>query len=91
MNNWQTIDKLKETDIDILLFSEEWVNEDFNPNGIRIGYRQCNNDFCSARIDEDGEYWNMSAEEEGIFPTHFHELKFNVPKDKMQLNIFKNE
>lgn len=91
MNNWQTIDKLEKIDKDVLLYSEEWINEEYNPTGIRIGYKQHNNYFCTAKIDIDGDYLTIEGEQEKIFPTHFHELKFNLPQDKNQLKIFNNE
>lgn len=40
-NGWIKIEKesnLPETGIEVLCFNENWIDEDFNPNGIRIGF-----------------------------------------------------
>lgn len=34
--------------IAVLAYNKAWIDEDFNPHGIRIGFRNGDNDFTSA-------------------------------------------
>lgn len=36
---WQPIETLKQSDGAVILYSEDWVDEDFNPTGTREGFR----------------------------------------------------
>lgn len=41
-NNWTKIEgenNLPEEGIEVICFNKEWIDEDFNPNGTRIGFR----------------------------------------------------
>lgn len=41
-------DKKPETGIEVIAYNSKWVNKDFNPNGIRVGFVNGNGEFTSA-------------------------------------------
>jgi len=83
---WIDLKKLKaEPGIEFLLFNEKWKDEDFNPNGIRIGFLDdvsgwtsaywCNyhDDYHTRTSDEDDNQFEDYKAENQI-PTHFMRL-----------------
>lgn len=48
---------------EVLGYNEEWVNEDFNPKGIRIGYLNDENNFVSAVYNNDSEDYSTCYKE----------------------------
>ena len=58
-DNWQPIETLKQTGTFVLLYSEDWIDEDFNPEGIREGFRDENDDgpIISSKWDGCHDYW----------------------------------
>lgn len=34
--------------IEVIAYNHKWVNQDFNPNGTRVGFRTSDDDFTSA-------------------------------------------
>ena len=47
--NWiKTEDELPPEGIEVIAFHHKWIDEDFNPNGTRIGFLNGNNEFTSA-------------------------------------------
>ena len=70
--NWQPIDTLKLGGDAVLLFSESWIDEDFNPKGIREGFRNESNDgpIYSARWNDCHECWETDI---GYEATHWIE------------------
>ena len=73
MNNWKPINTLKMEHGTVLLFSEEWVDYNFNPHGIREGFRNEGDDgpIMSAEWIDD---WDCYATDEGYEATHWTEL-----------------
>lgn len=67
---------------EVLLFNEKWIDEDFNPNGVRIGFKCDLTNWTSAYYssykdcyftryaDEDDNNFELSKAEDQI-PTHF--------------------
>ena len=50
--NWiKYTEQLLPMEEEVLAYNHNWVDEDFNPTGTRIGF-QCNDDFISAH------YWS---------------------------------
>lgn len=41
-------DKKPETGIEVIAYNSKWVNKDFNPNGMRVGFVNGNGEFTSA-------------------------------------------
>lgn len=41
-------DKKPEEGVEVIAYHHKWVNEDFNPNGTRIGFINGNGEFTSA-------------------------------------------
>ena len=65
-NEWIKIDKkhpLPKFE-EVLGFNEEWIEADFNPKGVRIGYLTDEGNFISAKYEPDGEDY-ISMHEEG--------------------------
>lgn len=65
-NEWIKIDKnhpLPKFE-EVLAYSKEWVEADFNPKGVRIGYLADEGNFISAKYEPDGEDY-ISKYEEG--------------------------
>ena len=58
-------------DEDILLFSEDWQDTDFNPSGIRDGYWSEDVGWVSAKWNECHDSWDSVQ----CFPTHWAEKK----------------
>ena len=68
---------------EVLAYNKEWIDEDFNPTGIRIGYLQEEGNFVSAVYDSDSEeygccyeegddYDTSQTQEDGTIKTWFH-------------------
>lgn len=48
-NVWNNVrDKSPEHGVEVICFNKAWVNEDFNPSGIRIGFLNGDGDFTTA-------------------------------------------
>lgn len=87
-----TEDNKPEEGQELLLFNEKWIDEDFNPKGIRIGFYSdaggwitayyCNiHDCYHTRIsDEDDEQFKLSEGKDQI-PTHFMEIDICIIDD----------
>lgn len=83
---WISIDKqLPESGIEVLLFNAKWKNEDFNPKGVRIGFKDdvggwistywCNyhDEYHTRTTDEDDkQFADFKAENQ--IPTHWMEI-----------------
>lgn len=41
-------DLLPPISIEVIAYNHKWINEDFNPNGTRVGFRTSDDDFISA-------------------------------------------
>ncbi|MEW8025496.1 MAG: hypothetical protein AB2777_20615 [Candidatus Thiodiazotropha endolucinida] len=56
---WQPIETLKVGGDAVLLFAEEWKDPDFNPTGVREGFRNESDDgpIYSARWNDCHECW----------------------------------
>lgn len=64
-NEWIKIDKkhpLPKFE-EVLAYNKKWINEDFNPKGIRIGYLADEGNFVSAVYDSDSEGYGTCFEE----------------------------
>jgi len=73
-----------EAGVPVLAYHPDWICEDFNPKGVRMGYYSfgC---FYSAKFSNDTDNWWST---EGN-PTHIMDIpKFIEPIDKNQLNVF---
>ena len=79
-------EKLPTPGTEVLLYNEKWINEDFNPKGIRIGFRDdvsgwisaywCNyhDDYHTRTSDEDDLQF-VDSKAENQVPTHWMEIK----------------
>ena len=54
---------------EVLSFNEMWIDEDFNPTGIRIGYLDDNGNFVSAKYCPDSEDYVTCCEEGDDYDT----------------------
>ena len=83
---WISIDKqLPEAGFEVLLFNAKWIDEDFNPKGVRIGCRDdlagwysaywCNyhDEYHTRTTDEDDKQFTDFKAENQI-PTHWMEI-----------------
>lgn len=50
MEKWIKYEKqsLPPTGVEVLAYNSKWINEDFNPKGIRVGFRDGDDEFISA-------------------------------------------
>lgn len=89
-SDWISVEDQKPpvgTEVDA--FNKEWIDEDFNPSGIRIGYMDDNGNFNSAKWDgqQDAYFLTTTGEKdwEGIIevmPSHWrHRPSPPKPKD----------
>jgi len=47
--SWVSVkDTLPENGLEVICYNKEWINEDFNPNGTRIGFLNGENEFTLA-------------------------------------------
>lgn len=87
---WKKINMLEiEAGIELLLYNEKWINEDYNPKGIRIGFYDdldgwvsaywCNYHDCyHTRVSsEDNDQFELSRAEDQV-PTHYAEIEFDI-------------
>lgn len=71
---------------EVLLYNEKWINEDYNPNGIRIGWFGDVSGWVSAywcnyheeyhtrdSVDDDKQFTDSEAENQ--VPTHWMEIE----------------
>lgn len=91
--NWIAIkDKEPEIGIEVLFYNEKWVDEDFNPNGVRIGFRDdicytsaywCNyhEDYHTRTSDEDNDQFELAKAIDQI-PTHWMVIQTFKKKGK---------
>jgi len=83
---WISLDKQQpEEGFEVLLFNAKWKNEDWNPKGIRIGYKDgiggwisaywCNyhDDYHTRNSEEDDKTFTDFKAENQI-PTHWMEI-----------------
>ena len=90
-NDWVEI-KIRKPDfgIEVLCFNPEWVNADFNPQGLRVGFRSGEGDFTTAHWwDYQDTYMTISKDncegnpefskeiQDNTEPTHWFELPNN--------------
>lgn len=81
VNTWIKIDnehplpKFEE----VLGYNKEWIETDFNPKGVRIGYLTDEGNFVSAKYDPDGEDY-ISKYEEGDDYQFFEEMEDGTRK-----------
>lgn len=77
MDNWKPINSFDPNNQQpTLLFNREWIDEDFNPNGVVEGFMGGEGHFIAA-------VWNDCQdcyETENITPTHWQPLP-EPPKD----------
>ena len=74
--SWIPIDAPLNPDegIEMIAFHPDWIDEDFNPKGIRIGFFDGDGSFVSAKwIDHQDSY----IEDNTVMPTHYMELPEN--------------
>lgn len=64
---------------EVLAYNKEWVEADFNPKGVRIGYLTDEGNFVSAKYDPDGEDY-ISKYEEGDDYQFFEEMEDGTRK-----------
>lgn len=90
-NNWNNLsEKRPDEGIEIICFNPEWIDEDFNPNGTRIGFMDGEGNFTTAHWWNDQDcYMTISKEEvegneafsnhiqENTEPTHWIEIPKN--------------
>jgi hypothetical protein len=87
---WISIkEELPKLGVEAILHNEKWINEDYNPKGIRIGFKDdvsgwvsaywCNyhDDYHTRTSDADDSQFELFRAEDNI-PTHWIEIpKFN--------------
>lgn len=93
MENWKEIKTekdLPEFGVEVICFNKSWIDEDFNPNGIRIGFLNGDGDFTTAHWwDYQDTYMTISktdCEDNEVFsdeirnstePTHWISVPLN--------------
>jgi hypothetical protein len=81
-NNWISVeDKLPGLLYEVLLFNKEWIDEDYNPKGIRIGFLDGGHVWCSAFCSCITDYYHrdsnkddngfLDSKAENQIPTHW--------------------
>jgi hypothetical protein len=84
-NNWQKIEgnNLPDLGVEVICFNKEWIDQDFNPNGTRIGFRLDDGFVTAYWWDYQDTYMTISKEEcienpafskqiqDNTEPTHF--------------------
>ena len=70
MAEWQPIETLKQDDSVVLVFSEDWKDPDFNPEGIREGFRNEDDKgpIVSAKWNGCHDCWDTEYDSK---PTHW--------------------
>jgi hypothetical protein len=75
--------------VEVLLFSKKWINEDYNPSGVRIGFfddvagwtsaRWCNyHDDYHTRKSEDDDKNFKDFKGSNQIPSHFAVINVNM-------------
>lgn len=76
-NGWIPVSvKPAEDEGEVLLYNKKWVDEDFNPKGIRIGYYNACSGWTSAYwLDEYDDYSTAESDIDNFHaPTHWMKL-----------------
>jgi len=88
-DTWISVsERIPDQGIEVLLFSDKWIDEDFNPNGTRIGYLDGIAEWVSAYWCNyhDEYHTRTSVEDDSMFaevkaiyqiPTHWMPIKTN--------------
>ena len=68
--NYETIDKIGDYPFDVIGFNQEWIDEDFNPNGTRICHQNelSESGWTSLAWNNDQDGW---FDRDEPAPTHF--------------------
>lgn len=56
---------------EVIAFHPAWINEDFNPNGIRVGFVNGDGNFFSAEWNDHQDTYQNNEQH---FPTHWQPL-----------------
>lgn len=92
--NWIDIqNELPPTGEEVVLFSPRWINEDFNPKGVRIGFRDdvsgwvtahwCNvHDEYHTRTSDRNDYNYKDYSKLNQIPTHWMRIEWFKPEAK---------
>lgn len=63
--------------MEVIGFHPEWIDQDFNPNGTRIGFIGGDDTFISARW---WDYQDTYVNDENVMPTHYMFIPTNPLK-----------
>ena len=69
---------------EIIAFNEKWIDEDFNPNGTRVGFIQ-DNGFVSATWNNEDDYYEGVSGIPGMDAYHKQFAKPNMPTHWMKM------
>lgn len=76
MNNYK--ENPPEDGIEVIAFNEAWIDEDYNPRGIRIGFKN-NDDFISAHWwDYQSTYMTISHSDCDDNPIFSDNIRNNI-------------
>jgi len=81
---WISVNKkLPAIGVEVIGYSRKWIHSDFNSNGIRICFLGIDDEWSSAKWDNDQDSWHTHAkwrcenpEKDDFTPTHWQ----NLPK-----------
>lgn len=71
--------------VDVIAYNKKWVHPDWNPKGIRIGFRE-EDRFYSAQWDGDSNYSTHSSDEDEEY--YDHRGKDELPKYWIEIPKF---
>lgn len=77
---WVSVKKrLPSNGVEVIGYSKEWIHPDFNPNGTRACFIDGDNNWTSAKWDNDQDYYHTHAQwrcdnGDHFDPTHWQPL-----------------
>ena len=71
-------------DVDVLAYNKKWIDEDFNPKGIRIGFRE-EDRFYSAQRNDDSNYSTHCSDDNDYYD---HNGKDELPEYWVEIPEF---
>lgn len=71
----------QEDAFEVIGFHQDWIDEDFNPNGTRVGFIGGDGTFISARWSD---YQDCYTEDDEIMPTHYMFIPPNPNQKRLE-------
>lgn len=75
-----TDDNLPDEGVEVIGFTREWIDEDYNPRGTRVCFLDGDGNWCSSKWNNTHDVYNTiySYDDDDIVPTHYMKIPNTV-------------